>query len=95
MDGVDNILYNFRKWLQALFFHQTRTTAAIALGSKKKPCIVFSEIYIDVLSVCLMRFHSPLPFCSDPSFFGAEWQKRWCVLNDMIFYYYGTDKGWC
>ncbi|XP_075891034.1 src kinase-associated phosphoprotein 1 isoform X2 [Nelusetta ayraudi] len=28
----------------------------------------------------------------DPSFFGAEWQKRWCVLNDMIFYYYGTDK---
>lgn len=51
MDGVDNILYNFRKWLQARFFHQTRTTAAIALGSKKKPCIVFSEIYIDVLCV--------------------------------------------
>lgn len=33
------------------------------------------------------------PLCSDPSFFGAEWQKRWCVLNDAIFYYYGTDKG--
>ncbi|XP_069770227.1 src kinase-associated phosphoprotein 2 isoform X2 [Narcine bancroftii] len=28
----------------------------------------------------------------DPSFFGSEWQKRWCVLNNNIFYYYGTEK---
>ncbi|XP_039595816.1 src kinase-associated phosphoprotein 1 isoform X1 [Polypterus senegalus] len=28
----------------------------------------------------------------DHSFFGSEWQKRWCVLNNNIFYYYGSDK---
>lgn len=29
----------------------------------------------------------------DHSFFGSEWQKRWCVLNNVIFYYFGSDKG--
>lgn len=29
------------------------------------------------------------------SFFGPEWQKRWCVLNNLIFYYFGSDKGLC
>lgn len=28
----------------------------------------------------------------DHSFFGPEWQKRWCVLNNSIFYYFGSDK---
>ncbi|XP_060681330.1 src kinase-associated phosphoprotein 2 [Hemiscyllium ocellatum] len=28
----------------------------------------------------------------DHSFFGSEWQKRWCVLNNNVFYYYGTEK---
>ncbi|XP_038653183.1 src kinase-associated phosphoprotein 2 isoform X2 [Scyliorhinus canicula] len=28
----------------------------------------------------------------DHSFFVSEWQKRWCVLNNNIFYYYGTEK---
>ncbi|XP_062330806.1 src kinase-associated phosphoprotein 1 isoform X1 [Osmerus eperlanus] len=28
----------------------------------------------------------------DHSFFGSEWQKRWCVLNNTIFYYYGNEK---
>ncbi|KAL4659882.1 src kinase-associated phosphoprotein 1 isoform X3 [Arapaima gigas] len=28
----------------------------------------------------------------DHSFFGSEWQKRWCVLNNTIFYYFGSDK---
>ncbi|XP_078096141.1 src kinase-associated phosphoprotein 2 isoform X3 [Mustelus asterias] len=28
----------------------------------------------------------------DYSFFGSEWQKRWCVLNNNVFYYYGTEK---
>ncbi|KAM4525664.1 src kinase-associated phosphoprotein 1 isoform 1-T1 [Odontesthes bonariensis] len=28
----------------------------------------------------------------DHSFFGSEWQKRWCVLNNSIFYYFGTEK---
>ncbi|KAM9716892.1 src kinase-associated phosphoprotein 1 [Menidia menidia] len=28
----------------------------------------------------------------DHSFFGPEWQKRWCVLNNSIFYYFGTEK---
>lgn len=31
----------------------------------------------------------------DHSFFGSEWQKRWCVLNNLIFYYFGTEKGLC
>lgn len=29
----------------------------------------------------------------DHSFFGSEWQKRWCVLNNSIFYYFGSEKG--
>ncbi|XP_048869607.1 src kinase-associated phosphoprotein 1 isoform X1 [Brienomyrus brachyistius] len=28
----------------------------------------------------------------DHSFFGSEWQRRWCVLNNTIFYYFGSDK---
>ncbi|KAK6473152.1 src kinase-associated phosphoprotein 1 isoform X1 [Huso huso] len=28
----------------------------------------------------------------DHSFFGSEWQKRWCVLSNNIFYYFGSDK---
>ncbi|XP_026207114.1 src kinase-associated phosphoprotein 1 [Anabas testudineus] len=28
----------------------------------------------------------------DHSFFGSEWQKRWCVLNNNIFYYFGSEK---
>lgn len=28
----------------------------------------------------------------DHSFFGSEWQKRWCVLNNTIFYYFGSEK---
>ncbi|KAK9530025.1 hypothetical protein VZT92_011561 [Zoarces viviparus] len=28
----------------------------------------------------------------DHSFFGSEWQKRWCVLNNSIFYYFGNEK---
>ncbi|XP_068439746.1 src kinase-associated phosphoprotein 1 isoform X2 [Clinocottus analis] len=28
----------------------------------------------------------------DHSFFGSEWQKRWCVLNNAIFYYFGSEK---
>ncbi|XP_067858305.1 src kinase-associated phosphoprotein 2 isoform X2 [Heptranchias perlo] len=28
----------------------------------------------------------------DHSFFGSEWQKRWCALNNNVFYYYGTEK---
>ncbi|KFQ12954.1 Src kinase-associated phosphoprotein 1, partial [Leptosomus discolor] len=26
------------------------------------------------------------------SFFGSEWQKRWCVLNRKTFYYYANEK---
>lgn len=29
----------------------------------------------------------------DHSFFGNEWQKRWCALSSNIFYYYGSEKG--
>ncbi|XP_008943445.1 PREDICTED: src kinase-associated phosphoprotein 2-like [Merops nubicus] len=28
----------------------------------------------------------------DHSFFGFEWQKRWCVISKTVFYYYGSDK---
>ncbi|KAF0045320.1 hypothetical protein F2P81_001849 [Scophthalmus maximus] len=30
--------------------------------------------------------------CEDHSFFGIEWQKRWCVLSHHTFYYYGSEK---
>ncbi|KAM6042542.1 src kinase-associated phosphoprotein 1 isoform 2-T2 [Theristicus caerulescens] len=26
------------------------------------------------------------------SFFGSEWQKRWCVLNKRTFYYYANER---
>ncbi|KAG9345167.1 hypothetical protein JZ751_009710 [Albula glossodonta] len=29
----------------------------------------------------------------DHSFFGTEWQKRWCALSSRTFYYYGSEKG--
>lgn len=35
------------------------------------------------------------PLSPDHSFFGSEWQKRWCVLNNLIFYYFGSEKGLC
>lgn len=28
----------------------------------------------------------------DHSFFGTEWQKRWCALSNNTFYYYGSEK---
>ncbi|KAM9489357.1 src kinase-associated phosphoprotein 2 isoform 1-T2 [Clarias gariepinus] len=28
----------------------------------------------------------------DHSFFGTEWQKRWCALSIHTFYYYGNEK---
>ncbi|KAB5555545.1 hypothetical protein PHYPO_G00035420 [Pangasianodon hypophthalmus] len=28
----------------------------------------------------------------DHSFFSMEWQKKWCVLNNTIFYYFGSEK---
>ncbi|XP_041844729.1 src kinase-associated phosphoprotein 2 isoform X2 [Melanotaenia boesemani] len=28
----------------------------------------------------------------DHSFFGTEWQKRWCALTHNTFYYYGSEK---
>ncbi|XP_029307190.1 src kinase-associated phosphoprotein 2 [Cottoperca gobio] len=28
----------------------------------------------------------------DHSFFGTEWQKRWCALSHHTFYYYGNEK---
>lgn len=30
---------------------------------------------------------------TDHSFFGTDWQKRWCALSHHIFYYYGSEKG--
>ncbi|NXD46485.1 SKAP1 protein, partial [Copsychus sechellarum] len=28
----------------------------------------------------------------EPSFFGSEWQKRWCVLTQRNFLYYANEK---
>lgn len=30
---------------------------------------------------------------TDHSFFGTEWQKRWCALSHQTFYYYGSERG--
>uniref|UniRef100_A0A8I5TX56 Src kinase-associated phosphoprotein 1 n=1 Tax=Pongo abelii TaxID=9601 RepID=A0A8I5TX56_PONAB len=40
---------------------------------------------------------SDAPFLSDyqdedHSFFGSEWQKRWCVVSRGLFYYYANEK---
>uniref|UniRef100_A0A8C8BGX3 Src kinase-associated phosphoprotein 1 n=1 Tax=Otus sunia TaxID=257818 RepID=A0A8C8BGX3_9STRI len=38
-------------------------------------------------------FHSfAVLFFLEHSFFGSEWQKRWCVLNRKTFYYYANEK---
>ncbi|XP_075033083.1 src kinase-associated phosphoprotein 1 [Mixophyes fleayi] len=29
----------------------------------------------------------------DHGFFGSEWQKRWCVLTNITFCYYSSEKG--
>uniref|UniRef100_A0A663MR20 Src kinase associated phosphoprotein 1 n=1 Tax=Athene cunicularia TaxID=194338 RepID=A0A663MR20_ATHCN len=34
-------------------------------------------------------------FFPEHSFFGSEWQKRWCVLNRRTFYYYANEKSKC
>uniref|UniRef100_A0A3Q2GXD8 Src kinase-associated phosphoprotein 1 n=1 Tax=Equus caballus TaxID=9796 RepID=A0A3Q2GXD8_HORSE len=31
----------------------------------------------------------------DHSFFGSEWQKRWCVVSRGLFYYYANEKSEC
>lgn len=31
----------------------------------------------------------------DHSFFGSEWQKRWCVVSRGLFYYYANEKSKC
>ncbi|XP_060111220.1 src kinase-associated phosphoprotein 1 [Heteronotia binoei] len=28
----------------------------------------------------------------DPKIFGSEWQKRWCVLSQVVFSYYANEK---
>uniref|UniRef100_A0A8D2IQP7 Src kinase-associated phosphoprotein 1 n=1 Tax=Varanus komodoensis TaxID=61221 RepID=A0A8D2IQP7_VARKO len=28
----------------------------------------------------------------DSKIFGSEWQKRWCILDNMAFYYYANEK---
>ncbi|KFO62853.1 Src kinase-associated phosphoprotein 1, partial [Corvus brachyrhynchos] len=28
----------------------------------------------------------------EPSFFGSEWHKRWCVLTQRNFFYYANEK---
>ncbi|KAG7254946.1 hypothetical protein CRUP_013877, partial [Coryphaenoides rupestris] len=41
------------------------------------------------------RSAGPPPFSaplSVASFFGTEWQKRWCALSSSTFYYYGNEK---
>nr|BAE20569.1 unnamed protein product [Mus musculus] len=31
----------------------------------------------------------------DHSFFGSEWQKRWCVISRGLFLYYANEKSKC
>lgn len=54
--------------------------------------ITSSKLFIQAIYLFIDHFA-----CSalDHSFFGSEWQKRWCVLNNSIFYYFGSDKGPC
>uniref|UniRef100_A0A8C8BCC2 Src kinase-associated phosphoprotein 1 n=1 Tax=Otus sunia TaxID=257818 RepID=A0A8C8BCC2_9STRI len=48
-----------------------------------------SDFQDDEMSI----FHSfAVLFFLEHSFFGSEWQKRWCVLNRKTFYYYANEK---
>ncbi|TDH11945.1 hypothetical protein EPR50_G00065710 [Perca flavescens] len=44
----------------------------------------------DLTSVCKAGYLEKRR--KDHSFFGTEWQKRWCALNHHTFYYYGSEK---
>ncbi|NXC48791.1 SKAP1 protein, partial [Penelope pileata] len=51
----------------------------IALRAAQDPGSVLKQGYLEKRS-------------RDHSFFGSEWQKRWCVLNRKTFYYYANEK---
>lgn len=44
-------------------------------------------------SICIDCIFTLFFIISDHSFFSSEWQKRWCVISNSVFYYYGSEKG--
>uniref|UniRef100_A0A8C0B8U6 Src kinase-associated phosphoprotein 1 n=1 Tax=Buteo japonicus TaxID=224669 RepID=A0A8C0B8U6_9AVES len=52
-----------------------------------------SDFQDDAEEQKLIFFYSfAVLFFLEHSFFGSEWQKRWCVLNRRTFYYYANEK---
>uniref|UniRef100_A0A671KYQ6 Src kinase-associated phosphoprotein 2 n=1 Tax=Sinocyclocheilus anshuiensis TaxID=1608454 RepID=A0A671KYQ6_9TELE len=45
-----------------------------------------------IQTLTLIKKITSLQLLIDHSFFGNEWQKRWCALSNNIFYYYGSEK---
>lgn len=87
------------RWL--VIEYTWRTTIIWHLSRIKETIKVFEYIHImngihvsnfpfDLFSLIITHFFF---VCVDHSFFGSEWQKRWCVLNNSIFYYFGSEKG--
>ncbi|XP_061632598.1 src kinase-associated phosphoprotein 2 [Phyllopteryx taeniolatus] len=55
-------------------------------GSQLSPPIAAQDLQSILMSGYLEKRRK------DHSFFGQEWQKRWCALSYRTFYYYGHEK---
>ncbi|XP_077577122.1 src kinase-associated phosphoprotein 2 [Stigmatopora nigra] len=55
-------------------------------GSQQSPPIAAQDLQCILMSGFLEKRRK------DHSFFGQEWQKRWCALSYRTFYYYGHEK---
>ncbi|XP_061675363.1 src kinase-associated phosphoprotein 2 [Syngnathoides biaculeatus] len=55
-------------------------------GSRQSPAIAAQDLQSILMSGYLEKRRK------DHSFFGQEWQKRWCALSYRTFYYYGHEK---
>uniref|UniRef100_A0A3Q3JB02 PH domain-containing protein n=1 Tax=Monopterus albus TaxID=43700 RepID=A0A3Q3JB02_MONAL len=55
-------------------------------GSQQSPPVAAQDL-TSVIKAGYLEKHR-----KDHSFFGTEWQKRWCALSHHTFYYYGSEK---
>ncbi|XP_037130448.1 src kinase-associated phosphoprotein 2 [Syngnathus acus] len=55
-------------------------------GSQQSPPMAAQDLQSILMSGYLEKRRK------DHSFFGQEWQKRWCALSYRTFYYYGNEK---
>uniref|UniRef100_A0A8C3UR08 Src kinase-associated phosphoprotein 1 n=1 Tax=Catharus ustulatus TaxID=91951 RepID=A0A8C3UR08_CATUS len=56
-------------------------------GENKKKHLLLFLIFLG-----FSRFFLFFPCFPEPSFFGSDWHKRWCVLTQRSFLYYANEK---